>query len=153
MGQHYIGREVLTPVKEVVQTLGYLAEGDSEFYNREDFLAAVIREDTRKIAAFHPKIDPILTVSLEEVIKYGMKEHEIEFFQGIGGVTSERCYQTGPKSKRQILQIRTDVIAEYEPLLNDEAVIHTQREHEKLRAEIQEILESEIVQATSSNSE
>jgi hypothetical protein len=144
MGKDYTA--VIRPVAFFCTKLGHRAKNDTQFYTGEnDFLIAAIREDIRKVRVFHPMIDPLLLraeLSLEEVIRYGMQSHEIEFFKGVKGVTAERCYQEGEAlSKERILQIRDGVYVVYESFFDDKALEHTKRTYDPLRGEAERIVE------------
>jgi len=134
-------RSVADRVVNFVLELGSLPE-DFAYENHEAVLIAVTKEDTRKVAAFHPEIDPALAViraGLEDVIRYGMQAQEIEFFKGIGGVTAERCYQKGRViCDKHILKINREVIAEYEPLMTPAALMRTVGTYADARAAAEE---------------
>jgi hypothetical protein len=118
---------------DFVLTLGHLPRDCPVDYisNRNAALAERIREDARKVAVFHPQIDPALLIAnltLEEVIRYGIKEHEIEIFHGVFGVTAERCYQIGGRlPDSRILGIKKKVYAEYKRYFDDKALELTER--------------------------
>ena len=98
---------VIVPVAEFVKELGYLPDDCpiEALQDRDATLVVRIKKGMRDAAGFNPKIDPQLSVveaTLEEVIVYGVQNHNIEFDLGMFGITAERCYQTEVEKREEL---------------------------------------------------
>lgn len=132
---------VIMPVACFLHSLGRLPDG---FYTNknisdEEMSCIVIREDIRKINIFHPDIDPRLieaNLGLEEVIRYGMESHIIEFFEGIAGIRSERCYeQKKSLTDKELFDIETKVYEDYDHLFDEHAEEAARKKYERFLKE------------------
>jgi len=135
---------LLSPVKEFVETLGYLPNNCPVeiLEDVEASLAARVRDSIKRVSVFHPEVDVQLSAAdatLEEVIVYGIKNREIEMPVGFCAVSSERGYQTEEKenlSDKEILRIWRKVHKDYGDLIYlgdlEEEMIRAGRDYRKL---------------------